>query len=211
MKKILLTILVIFSLVFITGCDNKEQSKINPNTNTLNHKVYKHMKISSDNAGGLINIAYIFDEPSVVGYADDYYKPCLTADFDTVTGKATSVKFYSFFLDYEGSSEWVDKSIEKFNSSTTSYKKDFSNISKGRVSEFVTYFVVDIDPKSYVFNQYIQMLFYEQDIEKYKDEVYYSRLYNYSTKPPVKEGDNYFEETLENLRIEWSDSSIKAY
>ena len=209
MKKTLLTILTLFSLVFITGCDNKEP--INPNTNKLDHEVYKYMKISSSNTSGLINIAYIFDDPSVVGNGDDYYNPCLIAVFDTITGKATSVKYYSFFLDYEGTSEWVDKSIEKFNSSTTSYKKDFSNISKGRVNEFVTYLVVDIDPKSYVFNQYIEDLFYEQDIDEYKDKVYYSRLYNYSTKPPVKVGDNYFEETLEGLRIEWSNNIIKAY
>lgn len=211
MKKVLLTIITIFSLVFITGCGNNGDDLVNTNVKQLDHKVYKYMKISSDNTSSLINIAYIFDDPSVVGHGDNYYRPCLIAEFDSLTGKAKSVKYYSFFLDYEGSSEWVDKSIEKFNSSTTSYKKDFSNISKGRVSEFVTYLVVDINPESYVFNQYVQMLFYEQNIEEYKDKVYYSRLYNYSTKPPVEEGDNYFEETLEGLRIEWSDSGIKAY
>ena len=48
-------------------------------------------------------------------------------------------------------------------------------------------------------------------LKDYKDRIYYSRLYNYEQKPPVYEGDNYFEETLEGIRIEWSDSEIKVY
>ena len=211
MKKLFLLVLCVF---MITGCSLipiKNTVDGNKQESNLDHKVYRYMKISSSNTSTLLNNAYIFGDPGVVGSGDNYYYPCFIASFDPVTGKVISVKYYSFFLDYEGSYEWVDKAIEKFNESGDSYKKDFTSVSKGRVSEFVTYLSVDINPKSYTFDQYIQILFEEQDIEKYKDTVYYSRLYNYETKPPVKEGDNYFEDSLTDIRIEWSDSILKAY
>lgn len=224
-KKVFLSFLVALSLFIITGCGNNQSNSggnkngngnSNGNQKTTNdkkldHKVYKYMKISSSNASGLLHVAYLFDDPSVVGSGDNEYNPCFIAEFDTNTGKAKSVKFYSFFLDYEGSTEWVDKAIEKFDSSTGEYKKSFSNVTKGRVNENVTYLVADADPTSYMYNQYIESLFYEQDIEKYKDDVFYSRLYNYDPKPEAKTGNNFFEEPLESIRIEWSDSEIKAY
>ena len=219
-NKILLSLLIILCLFTIIGCGNSQESKNGSNTegnsstnneNKLDHKVYKYMKISSSTTSGIMNTAYIFDDPSSVSSGDTEYDPCFVVEFDTKTGKATSVKFYSFFLDYENTSEWVDKAIEKYNESSGEYKKSFSNVSKGRVNESVTYLVADVNPSSHVYNQYVESLLYEQDIEEYKDSIYYSRLYNYSTTPPVEVGDNFFEESLENIRIEWSDSEIKPY
>ena len=216
MKKI---IFLMLCLLIVTGCnanktnlENNNNTNANNNVSKLDHKVYKYMRISTDNTSGLINNGYIFGDPSGVGHLDKTYNPTLLVEFDTVTGKASKVTLYAFFLDNPDTTEWVDKAEESFNEKAGSYKKDFGAIQKGRVNDFVTYLKVDINPASYIYNQYLETyLFYEQDIEKYKDEIYYSRLYNYSTTPEVKVGDNYFEESLEHIKIEWSDNSFSAF
>ena len=118
---------------------------------------------------------------------------------------------FAFFID-NTDDEWVDKAIEKYESSSSKSKGSFTNVKKGRVNEEVSYLSADLDIDSYIFTQFIDTyIIKSQDIEKYKDEIYYSRLYNYSSNPPHEEGDNYFEETLEGIRIEWSDNEIKPY
>ena len=222
-KKIILSLLVIVALFTITGCDKKETnasnkgnnntgSNTNSNETKPDHKIYKYMKITSDNANGLLyNAGYIFDDPGTVSNGDTYYYPTLLVEFDTKTGKGTSAKFYTFFLDYEDD-EWVNKSIEKYESSSLKSKEKYKNVKKGRVNDSVSYLTADIDINSHEFTQFISTYLIEgQDIEKYKDEIFFSRLYNYSSEPPHEEGDNYFSESLEGLRIEWSDSKLKAY
>lgn len=181
-------------------------------TNEKNdRKIYKYIKMSSANGVGLLYSAdYLFDNSSEVSSGDTYYKPCLIAEFDTKTGKAKSVKFYTFFLDYEDD-EWVNKALEKFDGSSLESKKIFTNVQKGRVNDNVSYLTADVDVDSYIFVQYVEMLIKDQDIEKYKDEIFFSRLYNYDSEPPHEEGENYFEESLEGIRIEWSDEEIKAF
>ena len=215
MKKVFLSILVILSL-FTVGCSNENKKNENNNQNNQNqkadHKIYKYMKVSSDNAVNLLyNANYLFDDLSVVSNGDTYYKPCLLIEFDTKTGKAIKATFYSFFLDYEDN-EWVNKAIEKYDSSTLKSKNNYTNVKKGRVNKEVSYLTANIKVDSHEFTQFISTYLVEgQDIEKYKDEVFFSRLYNYDSEPPHEEGDNYFEESLESSRIEWSDSKIKAY
>ena len=105
--------------------------------------------------------------------------------------------------------ENVNKALEKYNNSTSEYKKYFTNVQKGRINESVTYLSADLGVDGNIFTQYIDSyIINSQDIDKYKDKIYYSRLYNYSSNPPHEEGSNYFEETLEGIRIEWSDSEI---
>ena len=210
MKKI---VLLIICLLCLTGCGNKTNGEVQANKQSnLDHKVYKYMKITTHNTSNLINNGYIFDDPSYVGHGDKNYYPTLLVEFDTITGKASKVTLYAFFLDNPDSTEWVDKAVDSFNEKVGSYRNDFSSVHKGRVNDFVTYFDVDINAESHIYNQYLQTyLFYEQDIEKYKDAIYYSRLYNYSSTPEVKTGENYFEESLEGIRIEWSDNAFSAY
>lgn len=93
-KKIIL--MVLLSLFILTGCGEKVENNNKNNQKKLDHEVYKYMKISNVNAGGLINVAYMFDTPGAVGHGNEEYDPCLVAQFDTTTGKAISVKFYSF-------------------------------------------------------------------------------------------------------------------
>ena len=218
MKKVFLTLLVVISLFVTTGCNNEIKSNETNNESSnqsekkVDHKIYKYMKISSENAANLLyNANYLFDDLSSVSNGDTYYNPCLIVEFDTQTGKATEAKFYAFFLDYEDN-EWVNKAIEKYDSSTLKSKSNYSNVKKGRVNDNVSYLSADINVSSHEFTQFISTYLIEgQDIEKYKDEVFFSRLYNYDSEPPHEEGENYFEESLESSRIEWSDTKLKAY
>ena len=211
MKKIIITILL--SLLLITGCTNNETNSngYSGNNDEPNHKIYKYMLIKAPNASSLIYSAYIFNDPSTVGYLDEYYKPTLLVTYDTKTGKATSVKFYAFFLDYEDD-EWVDKSIEKFNEAGNDTKKKFTNLKKGRVNDNVSYLTCDIDPFSYSIDSTISTyLIEEQDIEKYKNYVYYDRLYNYDPDPAAVVTDDSFYEAITDVSIKYSDKELKAF
>ena len=214
MKKIIKIFMLLLFVFTITGCNNNlngnsnNNRNTNTNTNKPDHKIYKYMAVRSDSGNNLIYNAYLFDDSFVVYDGDKKYQPCLLIEFDTNTGKATSIKFYTF---YSGK-EYLDKGIEKFDEASKEAKKNFKNLKKDKISDEVYYLVVEVDPESYECTQFIDTYLVKgQDIEKYKDEIFFSRLYNYSSEPPHEEGDNYFEESLESSRIEWSDSKIKAY
>ncbi len=173
------------------------------------HKIYKYTKMSASVGGVLIYpSASLFGDVGEVSSGDIYYKPCIVAEFDTTTGKATKATFYAFFLDYEDD-EWVNKAMEKYENSSSESKAKVTNVRKGRVSDNVSYLAADLDVNSYVFTQFIDTyIIHGQDIDKYKDEIFFSRLYNYSSEPPHSEGENFFEETLEGIRLEWSDTEF---
>ena len=214
-KKILLVVIFAILFVGLTGCGNttkEENNNNNGNTSTntkkSDHKIYKYMAVRSDLGSNLLYSAYLFDDSFVVYNGDKKYQPCLIMEFNTETGKAKSIKFYSFY----GGEEYLNQAVEKYESSSNGAKKNFSNLKKEKINDEVYYLVVDVDPESYATTQFIDTYLVKgQDIEKYKDEVYYSRLYNFDSEPPHEEGDNYFEESLESLRIEWSDSEIKPF
>ena len=211
-KKFLIGVLIIVSLFTLTGCGKESNGTSNGTTTKPDHKIYKYIKVTSSNGSTLITPLYaVVGESSEVGHGDDYYKPTIMLEFDSKTGNATKATFYTFFLDDEPSTEWVDKAKEKYDESSSEYKKKFTNAKTGRVNDGVTYFSCEVDVDSYVYNQYIELLMKGQDIEDYKDRIFFSRLYNYSTEPEHSEGDNFFEESLEGLRIEWSDKELKAY
>ena len=224
-KKILFgigAILIIGCMLFVlTGCDNKENNTNNSTSNnasnqqnstkTADHKIYKYVKMSSDVASNLLYSATsLFGDTFYVHEGEKYYKPCIIAEFDTETGKATKATLYVFFRDYEDN-ENVNNAIENYNSSSSESKKYYTNIQKGRIpnENEVSYLSVDLTIDSYIYTQFIDTyIIKSQDIENYKDRIYYSRLYNYSSNPPHEEGANCFEETLEGIRIEWSDDAI---
>ena len=218
MKKRYLIILILTISLLLTGCgknsenNNNQSGDYTTTKKVADHKIYKYMKMSSPNGTSLINnIEYTFDYMSVVGYGDTSYNPCMLVEYDTETGKATNVKFYSFFLDHTPSYEWVDKAIEKYESSSSKDKENYSNVEKGRVNDEVTYISFNVKVDSYYYEQFIRNLIEDQDIEKYKKDVYYDNLYNYSTTPEVKDESNLFYTTLTGVTIEWSDSEFSAY
>ena len=221
-KKIIVLIsvglIILGMMFFLTGCVNNENNtksststSENSSTKKADHKIYKYVKMSSDTGSNLLySTNSLFGDTFYTYEGNKYYKPCIIAEFDTETGKATKATLYLFFRDDE-SNEYVNKAIEKYNTSTSESKKYFTNVQKGRVpnESEVSYLSVDLTIDSYIYTQFIDSyIIKSQDIEKYKDEVYYSRLYNYSSNPPHEEGVNCFEETLEGIRIEWSDSEI---
>ena len=193
--------------------DNNYSSSSSDNkTNLIDHTIYKYIKISSSGAGNMLySVESAFGSMGTVSNGDIQYNPCILAEFDTATGNATKATFYCFFLDYDND-EWVNKAIGKYNSASSRIREIYTNVKKGRVDEHVSYLSAEINLEKYEFTQYLDSyIIKNQDIEKYKDKVYFSRLYNYSTTPTHEEGANYFSETLEGIRIEWSDSEIKAY
>ena len=201
-------VLMIGVLLVAVGCENKTPKY---NERKPDHKIYKYVKITSSVGNDLIvPIEYIIGSTSEVGHLDDIYAPTLLAEFDTTTGKATSVKFYSFYLDYEDD-EWVNKALNEYKSSSSSYKDDITNVKKGRVNDNVSYLEATINPDSYVYEQYVGDIIKYQDIEKYKKDVYYDNLYNYSTTPEVKDKDGYFWDALTGRTVIYSDNKIKAY
>lgn len=192
--------------------NNSSYANSNSSTKKPDHKIYKYVKMSSDNSSTLLySVTSLFDNPGDVSSGDVYYKPTIIAEFDTETGKATKATFYAFFLDGEDD-ENVNKALQKYNNSTSEYKKYFTNVHKDRVNSEISCLVADLDVNANLYTQYIDSYILDsQDIDKYKDRIYYSRLYNYSTTPPHEEGSNFFEESLEGIRIEWSDNEITVF
>lgn len=177
-------------------------------SDTPDYEIYEYMKISASNSSELYYPAlFIFDDPGEVANGDNEYPPCLIAEFDQGTGKATAVKLYAFFLDYEDD-EWVNQAIETYEGSE---HEDVTSVTKGRVNDFVSYLCAEIDPDSYGYDQYIQNLLNGQDIEDYKNDVYFDNLYNYDTEPWHEEGEGYFEDALSMKRVEWSNSELKPF
>ena len=217
-KKMLRNIMLLTIVFVLTGCSfnlKVKQGMNNQQTTTVqtpDHKIYKYMKVSSESGTNLLyNAGYLFGETFRAYQGEDYYDPCLILEFDVKTGKAVSAKFYTFYQ-YDNNDEYVDEAMEKFNESSAESKKAYSNAKKDHMTEDITYISADINVNSYEFTQFIDSYLVKgQDIDKYKDEIYYSRLYNYSSTPPVEVGDNYFYESLENIRIEWSDKKIEAF
>lgn len=213
MKKKLL-ISFVFAVLFIglAGCgsnDKKNNEKKSADQKTS--AFYKYVAFKSANSTSLLYNARLFGEPTEVSFGEVTYKPTIIAKFDTKTGKATSVKFYTFYLN-DGNDTAVNQAIEVLNSASDDANKNFSNIKKGKVNDNVSYLVVNIDPNSYEVTQFIDAYIIKgQDIERYKLEIYYNRLAEYNNEPTHEDGENYFEESIENIRMEWSNSKIKAY
>ena len=218
MKRVItsLFLLVIISLFIITGCDsntkinnqnNNQSNNTNTNNKNIDHKIYKYVKMSK---GSLLYSAdRVFGRASSAKDGDIEYPITLIAEFDTNTGKSTKVTMYAFYLD---SVHDVNEALDAYNTSTSEYKKYYTNVSTGKVNSNVSYLKANVDVKSYEFTQYISTYIIEnQDIEKYKDRIYFNRLSNYSSTPEYQEGENFFEESLEGIRIEWSDNEIKPF
>ena len=215
-KKIVLSVFVLLSLFLITGCENNtnqtnnnnsSNNQTNTNTKKVDHKVYKYVKMSKGTL--LYSVDRVFGRAGSAKDGDNEYDITLIAEFDTNTGKAKKITLYAYYLD---SVHDVNEALEKYNTSTSEYKKYYTNVSTGKVNSNVSYLKADVDVKSHEFTQYIATYIIEnQDIEKYKDKIYYSRLSNYASEPEHQEGENFFEESLEGIRIEWSDSEIKPY
>ena len=208
MKKILSFFMIIMCLFIITGCENNTVNS-NNNQKVPDHKIYKYAKITAL-YGGVNDIYYksdyLFDDSGPVSYGDDEYNSAFIFEFDTDTGKAISAKMYLFYLDYKPSTEWVDKSIEKYNDSTATYKKDILNVSKGAIKDHFTYLVATIDVDTSNFEQLIRHDILEyQDFEKYRDD--FLDMYYEPPKYIFEEG--LFE--MPGKRIEWSDNELKAF
>lgn len=228
-KRIILSFILICVLFNLTGCGNDNNiNGYNQDVTyrALDHKVYKYMKVSSNISSSLMyNIDNLFGGVYYVTYYDPSteedikYSPELLLEFDTKTGHGIKATLYIFFnesggeLD-QGEKRYYEQALDKFNSKSEEARKDFKILESKMFNDNNTsYIKAEVNPESNNFYQYVSSyLMYQQDIEKYKNEVFYSRLDNYyDPKPQAVEGDNFFEEPLESTRIEWSDKEIKPF
>lgn len=218
MKKLSCSILILFTLVVLVGCGNSQGTnddvvEVEQDVTTkIDHEIYKYMKISCNLTKRLY---YTADDLFTINGGGatidgENVNPCLLVEFDTTTGKAVNVTLYKFFSEYDDT--WVDAAIEAFELSEYEYKSFITNVTKGRVNEATTYLSCTIDPDAYDFEPAIGQLLIRQDIEHYKNSVYFDSLGVYGeNKPSYEEGDNYFYNEISYSKIEWGNTEFKPY
>lgn len=209
MKKVYCYLICLVCLVsLLSGCGSSK--------NKDGIHVYEYMKLSGDRLSNLINNInnYFGNIMYVVGDNGDEYNPEVLLEFDTSTGKCFKATLYLFYKMWGDPNDkpLEDVAIDVFNSNTDEDKKDFGKINKGKVNDKISYIYVEINPESSLFTENISnYILKKQDINKYKNEVFYNKLEGLEEKPKSKEDKNYFEESLVGTRLEWSDKEIKAF
>ena len=169
--------------------------------------IYKTVRIIGDTYAMIPYISSILD--NTLGYED--HLPTLTFHYNVDTGKAESAEFTTYFpADGLNTEDFINSAIDSL-SEDNEFCSRLSNIrTEVKDSENVTALTFDIDISTYFtyFDQYINMFFVEgqQNIEGYKQDVYYSRVDNYyDPKPSCEDGKNYFYDQISGLRVEWED------
>lgn len=169
-----------------------------------NKHYYRTVRLKADNSYDLIiNLPF---ESSKLG---DYY-PTLTFTYNTETGKIERAEYSTYFWYYPGEDTDVFlQEVTDIISSGEGICTKFSNVRTENMDD-VTKLTFDIDISSYFanFDQYVNLCFVEgeQDIEKYKNSVYYDVLYNQSDPiPSCEDRDGYFYDEITRRQVEWED------
>lgn len=170
-----------------------------------NKHYYRTVHLKATNSYDLI-IGLPFES----GQYGDYY-PTLTFTYNTDTGlleKAEYSTYYSYSDFAEEPNQFLQEAIDIIASGEGVCAK-FSNVRTENLDD-VTELTFDIDISSYFanFDQYVNLCFVEgeQDIEKYKNSVYYDNLYNYTDSVPACEDrDGYFYDEITRRQVEWED------
>jgi hypothetical protein len=136
------------------------------------------------------------------------YLPTITFTYNTQTGMVESAMYSTYYATGEYGDEELQRDIEAL-SGDGEFCSRFSGFRTEDLDE-VTELSFDIDISTYFtyFDPIINLCFVEreQDIEGYKDMVYYSRLNNYyDPKPTCEDGEGYFYDQISCRRIEWKD------
>jgi len=137
--------------------------------------------------------------------------PTLTFRYDTTTGRAQSASYTNYYPLYNMGIEDTIEAEKAALSADTELCRRFSNIrTEVMEDEELIALSFDIDISTYFssLEPLINKCFLEgrQDIQRYKDMVYFDRLDNYlDPKPTCEEGDGFFYEKITCVRIEWED------
>ena len=154
--------------------------------------------------------------PSMTGLMENDFGfgehlPTITFHYDTKTGMAEKAE-YATYYSYSpyGENEFLQMDMEALSGDSELCSR-FSNIKTEVMEEDeVTKLSFDIDISTYFthFDPHINLYFVEreQDIEGYKNAVYYERIDNYlDPKPTCEEGEGFFYDQISCRRIEWED------
>ena len=179
--------------------------------NTNKH-YYRTVRLKSGNSYDLI-INLPFESSQYM----DYY-PTLTFTYNTDTGKIERAVYSTYYPNNSGeeSNEFLQEAIDIIMSGE-GICSSFSNIQTENIDDKSTdisndifKLSFDIDISSYFanFDQYVNLCFVEneQDIEGYKNNVYYDVLYNQSDPiPSCEDRDGYFYDEITRRQVEWED------
>lgn len=154
--------------------------------------------------------------PSMTGIMENIfgfgeYLPTITFHYDTETGIAERAE-YATYYSYSpyGENEFLQMDMEALSGDGELCSR-FSNFKTEVMEEDeVTKLSFDMDISTYFtyFDPHINLYFVEkeQDIEGYKNAVYYERIDNYlDPKPTCEEGEGFFYDQISCRRIEWED------
>ncbi len=147
---------------------------------------------------------------SIFGFGD--HLPTITFHYDTETGMVESVE-YSTYYSYSpySDNEFLQMDMDALSTGEGEFLSRFSNFrTEVMEEEEVTKLSFDIDISTYFtyFDPHINLYFVrkEQDIEGYKNAVYYDCIDNYlDPKPAREEGEGFFYDQISCRRIEWED------
>ena len=154
--------------------------------------------------------------PSMTGLMENDFGfgehlPTITFHYNTTTGMVERAE-YATFYSYSpyGENEFLQMDMEALSGDSELCSR-FSNIKTDVMEEEeVTKLSFDIDISTYFphFDPLINLYFVEreQDIEGYKNAVYYDRIDNYlDPKPTCEDGEGFFYDQISCRRIEWED------
>lgn len=149
--------------------------------------------------------------PSATFGVQDYL-PTLTLHYNVDTGKLESAEYTTYyFYQPEGEDEDLQSDLDILSSGEGELLSRFSNIRTENIdAETITKVTFDIDISTYLANFIPEINVYfvegEQDVDGYKEAVYYGVVDGYyDPKPTCEDGDGYFFDQISNRRIEWTD------
>lgn len=235
MKKVLSVILTAAITLSLTACGENPKENQNSQTTTQSGQTiasedttangtvtdeplentdkhyYKTVRIIGYVYSIIPSLQYVMENQC--GYAD--YLPTLTIHYNTRSGMAESAE-YSTYYSYQPDadkkiSEQLQSDMDSLSTGEGELLSRFSNIrTENMETEGVSKLTFDIDISSYFtyFEQYINLYFIEreQNIEEYKNAVFYSCVDGYyDPQPTCEDRENYFYDEITCRRIEWSD------
>lgn len=193
----------------VNAPDEAESSESETDTlQTTDKHYYKTVRIIGYADAMMPSITGVME--NIFGFGE--YLPTITFHYNTESGMAESAEYstYYSYSPYEDN-EFLQSDMEVLSSGEGEFLSRFSNLrTEDMEAEGVTKLTFDMDISTYFSYLYPEINLYfvtgEQNIEDYKDAIYYSRVDGYyDPKPTCEEGENYFYDQISCIRIEWAD------
>lgn len=223
MKKIINLVMILLSMIILTGCGNKDLNSNNDNSDqSINKDIennqsdityYKTVKVTEYTGNRLMYGLSSFGSLNGAGeekYTDDgayiyrEYGNSLILKYDTTNGKCISADLELYVTSEDTANEIIDNMKGDSELATK-----INNEKIEQIKEDVYVIKAKVDISNYVteFDQYINTyLIQTQKIEDFKNAVHYDRLSNYtdpSNNIYVEDTDNHFYSNIEDFALDW--------